>query len=89
MDEMLKVIGSYEGLNEDTIEIIDTCRKIKNLKGLLKLPRKDYDALKEMVKKYIDTYFNEENKHIDLVKGKKGDQFLFRQAIIMLGHLNE
>ena len=89
MDEMFKVIGGYEGLNEDTIEIINACRKIKNGKRFLKLSYDEYDAFKEMVRKYIGTYFNEENKHIELVEGKDGDQFLFRQAIIMLGNIND
>ena len=91
MDEMLKTIISYEdkAIHDDTKELIGMCKKIKNLKGLLNLSKKDYDSLKEMVKKYIEKYFSQENKHIDLVKGKAGDQFLFRQAIIMLGHLND
>ena len=86
MDELFKTISKFEGLNDDTKNLINTCKKIKNSKNFLNLSYEDYDAFKDMVNKYMENYFNEETKDIDLVKGKDGDQFLFRQVIRILSH---
>ena len=86
--------GFINAIKQRHVTLLTTMQAIIDLQRPFFLEG-DESLLKPMIlkdvaeKSKIDTYFNEENKHIDLVKGKKGDQFLFRQAIIMLGHLNE